>query len=624
MGKAVSTTTQRCISVFTIVLTLTLFGCGGSAGGESENTVMPVEPSPAEPDSNAETDSGSDSGVILPPQGGSASFTAADNAFANINSTTRFLGQATFGGKPSEINELVNTSASTWFIEQIALPPSLLLPVVDRYRPDEEEDGFNLFYIEATSFGFWRHSITAADQLRQRMAFALSEILVVSNGGGEVLTDVPEAVASYQDILIQHAFGNYRELLEAVTYSPAMGYYLTYLGSEKGDEATGRMPDENYARELIQLFTLGVVELAPDGTVKLDDNGQSIETYNNQDITGLARVFTGLNLNSELVEESLGQAFSVPMQGYADSHSTKEKSFLGYTIAANTDLTTSIDLALDHIFAHPNLPPFVSKQLIQRLVSSNPSATYVQYVADAFKTGRYLLPDGTNIGTGERGDLQATLAAILFSPEARSIETMTGGKVREPIVRFTHWARAFEVTNITPQFQSLLWDTSAANALAQHPYRSPSVFNFFRPGYKAPGSESAGQGLVAPELQITNASSIPGYINFMTYFITGQQQEADMDELREEIAELGITVSEDEVRNSFQVSYRNELALVDDPAALLTHLNNLLTAGSLSPLTQERILTTMQTMANSDYEAIDIVHIAILMVMTSTDYLYQQ
>ncbi|REL35012.1 DUF1800 domain-containing protein [Thalassotalea euphylliae] len=623
-------------------IAMTIAGCGGSSGSENtgdESDVSGINssintPPTTQPDNSNDNDSDSSGDNSAnsgsEPSTGSDSDTTvisantADDVFSSTNSTARFLGQATFGATPEQLTQLVNTSASEWFKQQISLSPSLVLPTVEGYRPEDEEDDFNLFYIEATSFGFWQNSIMAADQLRQRMAFALSEILVVSNGGGEVLTDVPEAVASYQDILIQQAFGNYRELLEAVTYSPAMGYYLTYLGSEKGDEATGRMPDENYARELIQLFTLGVVELNLDGTVKLDDNEQPIETYTNQDITGLARVFTGLNLNETLVEESIGLAFSAPMQGYAESHSSKEKSFLGYTIPANTALQSSIDLALDHIFTHPNLAPFVSKQLIQRLVSSNPTPAYVEHVSSAFNTGSYQLPDGAVIGAGQRGDLQATLAAILFYSEARATPSSTNGKIREPILRFTHWARAFNVKNITPQYQLLLWDTSASSALAQHPYRSPSVFNFFRPGYKAPGSESASQGLVSPELQITNASAIPGYINFITYFITGQQQDADFKEIVAELAELGRQVSEDEIRNSFRVTYEAELALTSDAAALLNHLDTLLTAGSLSTDTRQHIISTIETMKDSDYDDIDIVHIAILMVMTSTDYLYQQ
>ena len=499
MRQRLSYLMQQSGRVMVISLSLAITGCGGSSGADDEaiDSVIAEQEADSSPPANqtdtAQANNEESEDNATPPSAtadtdGEANTQSPpvapenelpDDAFASEQATARFLGQASFGGSPQQINQLTGTSASAWFKQQVSLSPSLLSPVVAAYRPDDDEDEFSMLYIEATSFGFWQNSITGADQLRQRVAFALSELLVVSNGGGEVLTDVPEAVASYQDLLIQHAFGNYRELLEAVTYSPAMGYYLTYLGSEKGDEATGRMPDENYARELMQLFTIGVVELNLDGSVKLDENGQPIETYNNQDITGLARVFTGLNLNEELVEQSIGQAFSAPMQTFAESHSNKAKRFLDYTIPADTDARTSITLALDHIFAHPNIAPFVSQQLIQRLVSSNPSPAYVSAVANTFNLGRYQLPDGSTVGSGERGDLQATVAAILFHPEARQPSSASSGKIREPILRFTHWARAFNVANISPQYQFLLWDTSASSALAQHPYRSASVFNFF-------------------------------------------------------------------------------------------------------------------------------------------------
>ncbi|MFD2166137.1 DUF1800 family protein [Thalassotalea euphylliae] len=630
---------QRWYHILILCLCLTLTACGGgSSGGDADandNDVVATlgtSDDDSDEESNDENgqdgDSGQDPGEGDDQGGGGDDQTpsAQDNTFSDNLTTARFLTQATFGPTPTDIAQLTGTSASDWFRQQIDITPSLTLPVVLANAPDDPEDEFNLLYIEATSFAFWQNSITGQDQLRQRMAFALSELLVVSNGGGEVLTDIPHAVAHYQDILINNAFGNYRDLLEHVTYAPAMGYYLTYLGSEKGDEATGRMPDENYARELLQLFTIGVAELNADGTEKLDDDGKSIETYSNTDITGLARVFTGLNLNAEAVEESVEIAFTYPMQTYPRSHSQKEKTFLGTTIAAGTGAQASITQALDHIFSHPNVGPFVGKQLIQRLVASNPSSAYVSDVAATFDTGNYVLPDGTSVGDGRRGDLQATLAAILFHPEARSIASNTGGKIREPILRFTHWARAFDVQNITPMFQFILWDTSGASSLGQHPYRSPSVFNFFRPGYKAPGTISAEQGLVAPELQITNASSIPGYINFMTYFATGQQQDIDIDELREEFQEeLGMEIDVSQAQNSFLVTYDTEVGLLNDHAALVNHLNELLTYGQLSTETSNAILTTLSEMEEAEYyDEFDFISVAVLMVMTSTDYLVQQ
>jgi len=549
-----------------------------------------------------------------------------DITFATEVETARFLGQTTFGANYQQIQDLTGKSASTWFKDQVEKSPSLVLPIVAEFAPEDiENDEFEDLYIESTTFAFWRNSISAEDQLRQRLAFALSEILVVSNGGGETLTDVPEAVASYQDILIKNAFGNYRDVLEAVTYSPAMGYYLTYMGSEKGDEATGRMPDENYARELLQLFTIGVVELNLDGSIKTDESNKPIETYSNADITGLARVFTGLNVNEIQNEISAGAAFSTPMQTFSESHSIKEKVFLGHTIAAGTDAETSITSALEHIFSHPNLAPFIGKQLIQRLVTSNPTPDYISHVSNAFNAGKYTLPDGTSVGSQNRGDLQATFAAILFHSEAREGNIENGGKIREPILRFTHWARAFNAQNITPKYQGLLWDTSGSNALTQHPYRSSSVFNYFRPGYKAPGSLSGEQNLVAPELQITNASSIPGYVNFLTYYVTGEQQDIDIDALQDFYDEEGFDLSAQEAAQSFLVSYEDEVDLVDEPQKLLNRLNLVLTYGHLSSETEKAILKVLTTMADEfELSQKEQVQLAILMTMTSPDYLVQK
>ncbi|KZN60150.1 hypothetical protein N473_24540 [Pseudoalteromonas luteoviolacea CPMOR-1] len=617
--------------VFTILL-LFLSGCGGGGSNSADtgngqtnvigNTNQDNQGSGNnEPnDSNvADDDDSADNGEQeLPTLSG-------DDTFSSREKISHFVQHATFGATPTLLDDLEDKSASQWFINQLALPPSLILPSVQAAAPSDPEEDFSLFYIEQTSFTFWKNSIEAPDQLRQRVAFALSELLVVSNGGGEVLTDVPEAVAAYQDLLINNAFGNYRLLLEQVTYSPAMGHYLTYMGSEKGNDETGRMPDENYARELLQLFTLGVVALNKDGTERLNENGNPVELYTNKDITGLARVFTGLNLNEDDPEAHLGKRFSQPMSIFSDSHSEKEKAFLGFSIAAGSGAETSISQALDHIFNHENLAPFVTKQLIQRLVTSNPSTDYVLRVVSAFESGLFTLPDGREVGEKIRGDLTATIAAILFDQEARDPGTPNGGKIREPILRFTQWARAFEVQNVAPHFVPQLWDTSASADLGQHPYRSPSVFNFFRPGYKAPGSLTAAEGLVAPELQITNASSIPGYVNFMTYFITGQQQEADLEELKEEYEDLGIELNLEQALLSFKPNYEQLLSIAKDPNALLDQLNLLLCANQLSTNSYNNI---SQVIASIEEDAEDgfasRVHLAILMVMSSPDYLVQK
>ncbi|QXX05880.1 DUF1800 domain-containing protein [Vibrio neptunius] len=550
---------------------------------------------------------------------GDCSFTVSASPHMSYNDAVRFLNQTTFGAQPSDISLLSKVGPVAWIESQLNLPPSYLMPRVKQYINAQPQ---SQFVFASTSFAFWKNAIESHDQLRQRMAFALSQIFVVSNGVGDELTEHPEAVASFEDLLIKHAFGNFRTLLEEVTYSPAMGYYLTYLGNVKADPERGNQPDENYARELLQLFTIGVEQLNPDGSPILDTNGQPIETYSNSDVRGLARVFTGLNVDESNTNDKPGEAFSVPMT-VADEelHSSKEKRFLGTVIPKNTPSKRSITLALDAIFAHPNVGPFISKQLIQRLVTSNPSPAYIARVSSAFDSGSYELAPGKVIGQGIRGDLSATLMAVLF--EAKNHSSVGGrphSKVREPILRFTHWARAFNVTNIDAEYLFKLWDTSSASSLAQHPYRSPSVFNFYRPGYKAPGTISAQQNLVAPEMQIVNATSISGYVNFMTYFVFNQQKNINVYELEQTYIDYGMPIKAHHAVDRFSTQYTPQMALAAQPSDLVEHLNSLLTGGIMAPATKTHIVEKITQVTSLETR----VKLAILLVMISPDYLVQR
>ena len=529
---------------------------------------------------------------------------------------------------------------------------------------------------------FWKNAVAADDQLRQRMAFALSQIFVISDFSENELFDYPTAVSTYQDLLIKHAFGNYRELLEDVTYSPAMGFYLTYMGNEKGDKQTGRVPDENYAREILQLFSIGLVRLNMDASPVLDAQGQAMETYTNRDITGLAKVFTGLNLSEAHLEEEdedlreedfndnfresddfrdsddfefdeddfddeFGDDFNsedpllaeseeeeeeddfdetayiVPMQVFEESHSTLEKQFLGLTIPANTKAKESISLALDRIFMHPNVPPFISRQLIQRFVTSNPSPQYIERVAYSFASGSFQLPNGETVGTYKRGDLKATLAAVLFDEEARDDKAVTSfGKVREPILRFTAWARAFEVEEVTPMYIFDLWDTSRSTALGQHPYRSPSVFNFYQPDHMAYGTKTGMANLAMPELQLVNSTTIPSYINFMSFFINREMRSREyIEEFAEFVKEDELDLDVKQVKHSFYSPYKRESQLAHNPDTLIAHLDTLLTYGRLSKQTKDRIAKAIKLIPKKDKQRR--VEIAILMVMTAPEFLVQ-
>jgi uncharacterized protein (DUF1800 family) len=409
----------------------------------------------------------------------------------------------------------------------------------------------------------WRKLIASPDTLRQRITLALSELLVVGieglvNGGGWRAF----SAAAYLDLLESHAFGNVRTLLADVSQSVPMGLYLTFKGNAKANTTTGSQPDENYARELMQLFTIGLVQLNLDGSPRLV-GGQPQDTYGQADIAGLARVFTGWDIDLAGGTYDTPEYQRRPMRMVASRHETGAKTFLGTTIPAGTDGATSLRLALDAIYAHPNVAPFWSRQLIQRLVTSNPSPAYVQRVAAVFE----------NDGRGVKGNLQAVIKAILLDTEARSAGVAAApgfGKLREPVLRYTAWARAFAANSASDAWA--VGDTSdPGTRLGQSPLRSPSVFNFFRPGYVPPNSAIANANLVAPEFQITNESSVVGYINTMQRAVsTG----------------FGDVLGD----------YTAVLPLADTPASLLAELNTVLAGGQLGAATITTIRSAIDTM----------------------------
>lgn len=516
---------------------------------------------------------------------------------------SRFLSQATFGPSEEDIDGLVASGVSAWMLAEFAKPQESMLQDVLIAEASGEDIG-----PDALSEAFWTRAIMSDDQLRQRVGYALSQIFVASFSDAQ-LAERPVAMANYMDIMSAGAFGNFRQTLENVTYSPAMSIFLTYLQNQKADEEGQVVPDENYAREVMQLFTIGLLELEPDGAVRVDGGGNPIETYDNGDVTELAKVFTGLSWaarDSFLGAPQTLESEYLPLVMFESEHSPEPKSFLGTTIPANTPGDESIAMALDALYNHPNTPPFISRQLIQRLVTSNPSRGYVGRVADAFRSGSFTLPDGSSVGDGVRGDMRAVVAAILLDAEARDISRIDDpnfGKLREPILRFTHWARAFGVEETDTEDARILQDTSAPSRLGQQAYRSPSVFNFYRPGFVLPGSESAAAGLVAPELQITTGSSITGYANFMEGFI--RQRVSD---------------------ETYLPDYSDEIALAGDPAALVDHLDGILTYGALGAESRTRIIQALNAIQGDQNNGRDETRVAaaVLMMMTSADYVMQR
>lgn len=432
---------------------------------------------------------------------------AAPAAPATAGDAARFLAQATYGPDEASVNALMGSTYAAWIDAQTALPATRHLPYVSQRRAEllarDGTDGWQGPRNEA----WWQAAITAPDQLRQRMAFALSQIMVISQFG--MLDIEHEGTTIYYDLLVDRAFGNYRDLLEDVTLSPMMGTYLSMIRNRKPDPETGHEPDENYAREVMQLFSVGLSMTHMDGTLKLDPEGLPVPTYTQADTVGLAHVFTGWGPHYDDANPPRWSDGRVaprndwfrwghdplrPMSFYPDFHDQQDRVILGgVTVPGSESGTERLRIALDAIFNHPNTPPFVAKQLIQRFVTSNPGPGYVFRVASVF----------ANNGSGVRGDLGATIKAVLLDHEARHPAPRalaSFGKPAEPLLRMTRMYRAFPlqapIAGDPRFFLNLQY-----NLPEQAPLLAPSVFNFFQPGYSNPG-EIARLGLLSPEFQI--------------------------------------------------------------------------------------------------------------------------
>ncbi|WP_271078395.1 DUF1800 domain-containing protein [Aurantiacibacter sp. MUD61] len=531
----------------------------------------------------------------------------------------RFLLRASLRASTGDISSLRDRGYEPWLDDRMDAPNSQTGAQFLQARGYETVDT-NEWYNQSRpgDHMIWSQLLSSGNAVRKRAALAMSEFFVVSLNTIS-MSWRGSAIAAYWDILNQHAFGNFRDLLEDITLNPAMGVYLNTRGNRKADPRTGRVPDENFGREIMQLFTIGLYELNIDGSLRLDGNGQPIETYDNDDVTGIAKAFTGydFDFNGIGFTQQIGGTRQVEDAAYArqpmtadtnrwrqtwlagrDYHSAEEKSFLGVTIPAGTNASETLRITLDTLFNHPNVGPFFGKQMIQRLVTSNPSPGYVQRVAEAFN----------NNGSGVRGDLRAVFKAILLDDEALDSGNLSSaqfGKVREPMLRFVQWGRTFGAQSASGNWELRdLGDSSSA--LGQSPLRPPSVFNFFRPGYVPQNSETSSAGLVAPEMQITNETSVAGYVNFMERFIDGRLWMA----------------------SDVKATYADQLPIAHDTAALLDQLDLLLTAGQLSEATRNTIATTLNAnpvaQGDSDDAKRARVHAAVFLVMISNDYTVQR
>jgi uncharacterized protein (DUF1800 family) len=426
---------------------------------------------------------------------------------AGVAEAARFLTQATFGPDEQDLTNLMTQGFAQWIDSQTALPPTHHLPYVQARRAEllarDGSDGWQGPRNEA----WWQHALTAPDQLRQRTAWALSQIFVVSQFGS--LDIEHEGTTRYYDILVDHAFGNYRDLLEAVTLSPMMGTYLSMIRNQKPDPLTGHEPDENYAREVMQLFSVGLLRMHPDGSLVLDADGMPVPTYSQDDTVGLAHVFTGWGPHYDPANPPTwsngsaaqprdwfrwGYDSTRPMSFYPEFHDTLDRRILGgVVVPGSADGQARMELALDAIFEHPNTGPFIARQLIQKMVTSNPGPGYIHRVAAAFADN----------GAGVRGDLGATVRAVLLDPEARAVaprQRQSFGKPAEPLLRYARLLRLCRPAPPKAGDPRFFLNTQY-HIPEQAPLLSPSVFNFFQPVYSSPGRIAA-SGLLSPEFQI--------------------------------------------------------------------------------------------------------------------------
>jgi uncharacterized protein (DUF1800 family) len=579
-----STDDSRGAGVAVALGALALAACGGGGGSSSTpppsgnpNPNPPVPPPPPPPPPPVITDA----------------------------EAARFLLQAQFSVTDADLAAVKANGYSSWLTTNYnAAPGQTGVAWLDARGHNSITSEQRYFWPQFGDFMIWNQLLAGPDQLRKRAALALSEFFVVSLSPIDGFYP-PYVIAAYWDVLCANAFGNFRQLLERITLNAAMGFYLNTKGNLREDAATGRQPDENYAREVMQLFTIGLYELNADGTLRLDANNQPIETYGQSDITNLARVFTGYDWDFRTTtftdvawhnyDVPSTHFTSVPMQFFPNRHSTLEVNFLGVTIPANTSGPEALRLALDRLFNHPNVGPFFARQMIQRLVTSNPSPAYVGRVAAAF----------ANNGSGVRGDLKAVWTAILTDTEARTAPTASdtlSGKLREPVVRFVQWWRTVGMSSTNGAYE--IYDLSGADQfLGQSPLRSPSVFNFFRPGYVPPNTAIAAANKLAPEFQLHNETTTAGYINFLQW-----------------VTRNGY--------NDVRPTYADLLTIAHDVPAVVTWLNLRLTANQMSDASLTVIRNMLAqfniTAASSNDNKLNMLSTACLLFLSSPEYLVQK
>ncbi|MEM1145651.1 MAG: DUF1800 domain-containing protein, partial [Pseudomonadota bacterium] len=575
-------------------------GCGGGGGSSAPPPAPPISdgvgqtPPPNNP--GAGSDAPDPPGNANPPPDDSDTPLPV---LTGINGASRLASRATFGADWNTIQTINDLGEGAWIEAQFALPITHHDDLVDELIArqlagdfDEliERNNENTFQGIFSRIAWWQTTVTAEDQLRQRVAYALSQIFVISDQVNALLLPA-YAASNYYDMLLENAFGNFRELLLDVTLHPSMGVFLSHLNNAKFNPDTGTFPDENYAREVMQLFSIGLFELNKDGSEQVDDSGRPIPTYDNDDIGEFAKIFTGLSYggsNARFGSRRIN--YREPMRMFNEFHEPGEKDLLnGVSVPAGQDGIADIESAIDSLFNHPNTPPFIGRQLIQRLVSSNPSPAYISRVSDAF----------IDNGEGVRGDMKAVLRAVLLDPEARALpgSVESAGKLREPLLRYTAMLRQLGVQSPDGFFANTGF--LVQDRVQQHPLSAPSVFNFYLPSHM-PIGEFADRGLVAPEFRITNSNSVIEISNLMQLAVIGDF----------------LNDVQDPPFAAATLSFEDLLPLAGDSETLLERLDLLFTYGTLRSETRTAIADVL---ALIDEEGLR-VRIAAFLILISPDY----
>jgi uncharacterized protein (DUF1800 family) len=516
--------------------------------------------------------------TVTNPNPGSTTSTAVTAQVVNAGpalsaaAAVRFLEQSTFGPTPAFVNQVQQTGFDTFLQSQFSTPPSTY--------PTPADTDTDLTNVQNA---FFKNAVNDSDQLRQRMAFALNEIWVV----GENKVSDPTGYTNYMTALTRDGLGNYYDVIKDVSLTPAMGHWLDMVNNDK--PGTGQHANENYARELMQLFTLGLSQLNPDGTSVLDTNGIPVPTYTQNDVMALGRSFTGWTYPTEpgaTLMQHNPSYYGGNMVPYESNHDGGAKTFLGQSVAAGQSAELELTSVLTIIFNHPNMPPFVSQQLIEKLVTSNPSPAYVQRVAQSFISGKF-----NSYGSGKRGDLQAVAAAILLDPEARRGDDPTtavasDGKLREPVVMEVSVARVFGATTDGTGF------TGWSDTMSQDLFNSPSTFNFYPPASLIPQTTLNG-----PEFAIFNTNTSLARVNFINSIVYGQ------------------------ISGATKLNF-SPVITAGTPDQMLAWLDTQLLHGTLSDSVKQSILTAVN--ANSSTDTNNQAKTAIYLVLSSSQYQVQR